>query len=249
MNEPKPFASLSSGLLARKGNAKPAMRPHGFGQVGMGLDDLGWNDMGHGPDPEDGGPEHVPSSIAALTPAPRIVEHHDGESDYVDEAPAPAVHDQQREIAEHFGAEPQTEEVAEEDFDRPVLAVKQKPQPFDWFNEDEADAKAVEAADEVAEPVAHVADPVAEIVEPAPVVAEPVAAPKGPSKVVMPKIAARSQGKKAAFTLRLDAERHLRLRVACALTNRSAQNLVSEALEAYLAAIPGLDAIPADKAN
>ena len=46
MQEPKAFASLSSGLLARKGAARPAMRPQGFGQVGSGLEDLGWNDMG-----------------------------------------------------------------------------------------------------------------------------------------------------------------------------------------------------------
>ena len=45
MGEPKAFASLSSGLLARKGAARP-MRPQGFGQVGSGLEDLGWNDMG-----------------------------------------------------------------------------------------------------------------------------------------------------------------------------------------------------------
>ena len=48
----KPFASLSSGLLARKGAARPAMRPQGFGgQVGGGgnLEDLGWNDMGFEP--------------------------------------------------------------------------------------------------------------------------------------------------------------------------------------------------------
>src|SRR5690349_24816640 len=49
MSEPKPFASLSSGLLARKGAARPAMRPQGFGQVGGNLEDLGWNDMGFEP--------------------------------------------------------------------------------------------------------------------------------------------------------------------------------------------------------
>ena len=47
--EAKPFASLSSGLLARKGAARPAMRPQGFGQVGNGLEDLGWDDMGFEP--------------------------------------------------------------------------------------------------------------------------------------------------------------------------------------------------------
>ena len=30
MSIPKPLASLSSGLLARKGGARPAMRPQGF---------------------------------------------------------------------------------------------------------------------------------------------------------------------------------------------------------------------------
>jgi hypothetical protein len=52
MGEPKPLASLSSTLLARKGQAKPAMRPQGYGSFGNpfnGQDDLGWNDMGHDP--------------------------------------------------------------------------------------------------------------------------------------------------------------------------------------------------------
>src|SRR5919202_1125430 len=66
MAEAKPFASLSSGLLARKGAAKPAMRPQGFGSFGGSLEDLGWNDMGQP------APEHVPSSVEALTPAPRL---------------------------------------------------------------------------------------------------------------------------------------------------------------------------------
>ncbi len=76
MAETKPFASLSSGLLARKGAAKPAMRPQGFGSFGSSLEDLGWNDMGHAPgalhDISEAHelPEHVPSSIEALTPAP-----------------------------------------------------------------------------------------------------------------------------------------------------------------------------------
>ena len=45
--EAKPFASLSSGLLARKGAARPAMRPQGFSHYGQPGDDLGWNDMGY----------------------------------------------------------------------------------------------------------------------------------------------------------------------------------------------------------
>lgn len=52
IGQPKPFASLSSTLLARKGTARPAMRPQGFGGFGalQTQDDLGWNDMG---DPHD----------------------------------------------------------------------------------------------------------------------------------------------------------------------------------------------------
>jgi hypothetical protein len=46
--------------------------------MGVSMEDLGWNDMGHAPQAPaaaeeryDPRPEHVPSSIAALTPAPR----------------------------------------------------------------------------------------------------------------------------------------------------------------------------------
>jgi hypothetical protein len=50
-------------------------------------------------------------------------------------------------------------------------------------------------------------------------------------------------GKRAAFTLRLERERHLRLRLACAIRNQSAQNMVTEALDAFLANVPELDAV------
>lgn len=45
--------------------------------------------------------------------------------------------------------------------------------------------------------------------------------------------AAGSRGT-AAFTLRLDSERHLRLRLLCALSHRSAQKLLIEALDELL---------------
>ncbi len=59
--ELKPFASLGATLLARKGGAKPAMRPQLAAIDGMGgeqaartiaddLEDLGWNDMGQDDD-------------------------------------------------------------------------------------------------------------------------------------------------------------------------------------------------------
>lgn len=49
---------------------------------------------------------------------------------------------------------------------------------------------------------------------------------------------ALADGRNAAFTLRLDAERHLKLRMACALENRSAQQIVTEALDKLLAGLP-----------
>ena len=46
---------------------------------------------------------------------------------------------------------------------------------------------------------------------------------------------------KAAFTLRLDAERHLKLRLAVAVTRRSAQQIVTQALDEYLDNLPEID--------
>jgi predicted HicB family RNase H-like nuclease len=48
---------------------------------------------------------------------------------------------------------------------------------------------------------------------------------------------------KAAFTLRLEAERHLKLRLACAVTGRSAQQLVTEALDQLLQSRPEIGAL------
>lgn len=190
MSEPKPFASLSSGLLARKGAAKPAMRPQGFGQLGSGIEDLGWNDMGHLPSVgfagyEDDEPrEHVPSSIAALTPAPKAQDLH-----VEDAAPLePPVIEQQRTIAATFAPEAEAPK-----------AVKQQ---------------------------------VVTTVVPAPVVVLPTRPRQAPGTKA-----------KAAFTLRLDPDQHLKLRLACAVLHRSAQQIVSEALETYLNAVPELDAL------
>jgi len=188
IHEARPYASLSSGLLARKGTAKPAMRPQGY--TG-GFDDLGWNDMG-GAAADQGSSlpapaEHVPSSIAALTPLPRS-----------DDNPVAA---QQRAIAESFENEIEEAAVAE-----------------------------VAQAAEVAE--------VAVAIERVP--ADVVPLPKRPVRV-----ASVAAGRKAAFTLRLDADRHLKLRLACAVTGRSAQQLVAGALDDFLATVPEIDALAA----
>lgn len=134
MAQAKPLASLSATLLARKGHARPAMRPQGFSGF-AGVDDLGWNDMGQ--------PSEVPQVVT-----------------------------QRAELQERIAA--------------PAVAVT-------------------------------------------PMRAERIA-----------RQAAAKDGK-CAFTLRLDAERHLRLRLATAVANRSAQALVSEALDTFLQTMPEVE--------
>lgn len=162
LGQAKPFASLSSGLLARKGAARPAMRPQGFASLAptqQQLEDLGWNDMGAEP--------------AALP-----------------EQPAPEVEKP------------------------PVLVAR------------EALVQAVEAP--VEEPMAP------------PVAVRPV------SVATATRLSRETaHAGRAAFTLRLDAERHLRLRLASALANRSAQQIVGEALDRFLTAMPEVDALAA----
>ena len=202
--EAKPFASLSSGLLARKGAARPAMRPQGFGQVGNGLEDLGWNDMGFEP------------------PKPAVTdrdEDHDAFGDDVVEHPRAhptgltpvqsPVHEQQAEIVERLN-------------------------DFDEAPDDEVDETA-----ELYEPDAEDVPPTVEV-KAAPMIVPAPAARRAPR----PRAAPGSKGK-AAFTLRLDPDRHLKLRLACAVDGRSAQQLVTDALDQLLDRMPEVDGLAA----
>jgi hypothetical protein len=211
--EPKPFASLSSGLLARKGGARPAMRPQGFGQIGGNLEDLGWNDMGFDP--------------PKPAPAPRDLEH-DAFGEPIADHPVlnghagltpihSPVHTQQAEIVDRFNG----------------------------ANEDHED----ECVDETAETY----DPEGELQEQpiakAPAFEVPVLSTPAPVVRRSPKPRAAPGSKaKAAFTLRLDGERHLKLRLACAVSGRSAQLLVTDALDQFLSGMPELEAM-AEKAK
>ncbi|SFF98863.1 hypothetical protein SAMN05518801_10526 [Novosphingobium sp. CF614] len=58
------------------------------------------------------------------------------------------------------------------------------------------------------------------------------------NRVMAPAAVASPESRRTAFTLRLDAERHFRLRMAGVVLNRSAQVLVTEALDKYLSEIP-----------
>lgn len=165
MNDPKPFASLSPSLLARKGGARPAMRPQlqpmqQFHEAtARALEtDLGWNDMGHDQNDAD--------NIAPVMVGGEVVPIHAS-------ADMPHVLHQQAELAERL----------------------------------------VQSA--------------------------------APVKETSRRRSALADGRKAAFTLRLDAERHLNLRLACTLSNRSAQQLVTEALDNLISALPDVAGLAA----
>ena len=225
-SEPKTFASLSSGLLARKGAARPAMRPQGFGQGGGSLEDLGWDDMGFEP------PRAV---VAALRD-----DKHDAFGEEIEEQPLrnpvaaltpvqSPVHNQQAEIADR---------------------LSEVPEDYSDDGEDEADETA-----ELYEPEAE-ASVEAEVEEPVvddtPAVAMP-ALVRAPMSIAAARRSLKTRAApgskaRAAFTLRLDPERHMKLRLACAVDGRSAQMLVTDALDALLASMPEIDAM-ASKAH
>jgi hypothetical protein len=171
MNEPKPFASLSPTLLARKGGARPAMRPqlqpmpqfheNAARQI---EDDLGWNDMGHDVVPEV--PQQREADIVTLKPSASLLPPR------VPEPAVPEVVRQQAAIAK----------------------------------------RVVEHA---------------------------------PKASVGERRSALTDGRRAAFTLRLDAERHLKLRLACTIANRSAQQIVTDALDQFIASLPDVATLAA----
>jgi len=198
------------------------MRPQGFGQGGGALEDLGWDDMGFEP----------PKAVAS----PLRDETHDAFGEELEEQPLrnpvaaltpvqSPVHSQHAEIAGRLSGS--AEEYSDE-------------------GEDEADETAElydpEALDE--EPPVEVEAMEAETVaEPAPAPVRLAASRRAPRA----RSASGSKGR-AAFTLRLDPDRHLKLRLACAVGGRSAQLLVTDALDALLDSMPQLNAMAA-KAN
>ena len=64
-------------------------------------------------------------------------------------------------------------------------------------------------------------------------------------KPVRKRQSALKRGKRAAFTLRLDQERHLKLRLAATMQETSAQELVTKALDALLAEMTELETLAA----
>ena len=267
MSDPKPFASLSSGLLARKGAARPAMRPQGFSSPSSGLEDLGWNDMG-----QESGHDH-----AGLTPlAPVAPEARHENEDQVVEHPrnapglglspvASPVHSQQAELAERLAD-------SDEDFDEEFDETAEPYEPeagsgsFNGFDLSEAEEepetefrvqfKGGKKPLDLGPPVEAPVQRIVEFAQPEPEPEEDVlelvegVAPvtDAPAQPVPPVVQAPAGKSKAAFTLRLDPQRHLKLRLACAVRGGSAQQLVTDALDRLLASMPELDEL-ADKAR
>lgn len=170
----KPMASLSSTLLARKGQARPAMRPQGYASLAPAaqLEDLGWDDMGSQPQATE------PTPIdPALTP--------------VAKAPPPPVLVAREVLRQELAAAPDVEVAP----DAPVEAPRA------------VASVSVATAGRLQRETAH----------------------KG----------------RAAFTLRLESDSHLKLRLASAITHRSAQQLVSHALDQFLLTLPEVDGLVA----
>lgn len=216
MGEPKPLASLSAGLLARKGGARPAMRrqPLGSGPAtmnSMGYDDLGWNDMGYDVDPDQSA---EPARLVDLKPLlTGSVPAHNAEAEHaVDDSAG-------HELVPEYGAEFAAERAGLSD-----------DYGADQFEAEAPDVpEVVRQQESLIERVAAVARKVEARPEPA------------PKKEKAPR-ALRAR-EKAAFTLRLDAERHLRLRLASAVTNRSSQVILTDLLDEYLSSLPEIDAM------
>ena len=200
MNDPKPLASLGPSLLARKGTAKPAMRPQAPGFTAanaktapQSLEDLGWNDMGE----DDLAADHS-AEVLQLTPAPH-------------------------------------NPVAEAKTD------KGSPKPKVRTMHEELEARLAESGQDAAPAI-----PMRKREVLAAEVTRPKAVPKATVRSETPvERSSSSFSRRAAFTLRLDAKRHLKLRLASTVRNRSAQQLVTEALDRFLNDIPEIEALAA----
>ena len=262
MAEIKPLASLSSGLLARKGAAKPAMRRQGLSAFSSNdtpmpdfQDDLGWNDMGYDVDPqheknaEPVDAEALKNANPLMGAVPEVVRQRDDLADRLKAS----------DTAAHAAGEMHRPDDAPLKQDSPD-------EPEDLISETDVDT---DTQPSFRETLSSTGAPIALENSPLAVKKSAVRTPSdmpahlpvhdesdhaADSEASLPaikavprprstkaKAPATSPGKRAAFTLRVDPERHLKLRLACALGNVSAQQFVTDALDAYLKTVPELD--------
>ncbi|MGB7373824.1 hypothetical protein [Pontixanthobacter sp.] len=266
------FASLGPGLLARKGGARPAMRRQvavlpGAGGDTQNLEDLGWNDMGEDADEGANAAYQRTGDVLRLSPATAggddaVVEDDSGElpsnqpaqsgghaeiaaPDAVEAAldtpllaKKPNVLRQQEEIAQRIDARP----AGQADTAPPLRrsgAAASLPDPAP-VSGPTPDPDAAPSSEPAATSAALVSGPASE--QKVPQISEQTARKTRSKRVRRP---ALERGKRAAFTLRLDAQRHLKLRLACTLRNRSAQQLVTEALDQLLGQMNDVDTLAA----
>ncbi len=224
------YASLGPTLLARKGGAKPAMRPQlaplpaNSAEIAAladeQLEDLGWNDMG-GDDADPAVSEYPLASpendliveplrgadvvsITSRSAAPAAA----NEDTLIGGSPV-VLRQQKRlaiEIPQEFGG---------------VLPGSEN-HDHDCASYDEADQLLLRKKEGAQ-------------------TASTTAKTYGRTK----KDAASLSGRRAAFTLRLDADRRMKLRLASTMQNTSAQALVTEALDRLLDDFDDLDALVA----
>ena len=227
------FASLSSTLLARKGGAKPAMRPQSavLGPVdgvaaAANLEDLGWNDMG-----EDA-PVQQAAEVAATPRAALGGSASLSESSLIKKPALPPI--DEREFVEG------DEDYAAEDQSNRVVSLN----PLQSKDTGASHNQVRESLDRIANQLEGRQPVEADIEDNEDF--EEECAEEAPAPVVLPKAVkpaparskAAAKGKRAAFTLRLDPERHLMLRLACTVRGSSAQQLVTDALDGLLAEMP-----------
>ncbi len=247
MAEPKPIASLSAGLLARKGAARPAMRRQTNLPGGdlYGFEDLGWSDMGDVVDPQDD-----------ITELGRAAAHYLSPMGHAHAETQASVAQQLDAVVERAIAEPAGSALAERaEPAMPVVRLQQQAIVAALSPAPDVVAPAETHLPVAAEPVASeavAAEPVASeavAAEPVAVLAKPVAGFAGvTAKQVPAKSGARAQaGSRGnfAFTLRLDPARHLRLRIASAANNRSTQQILINLIDDYLSERPEIDAFAA----
>lgn len=222
------YASLGPTLLARKGGAKPAMRPQlpvltDSAEVAKladeQLEDLGWNDMG-----EDAEPGAAAAIVVPIDPATPF--------DPAAVTASPIVRRQQRRLEERVLA------------DAVMTGPEDCPEDYEAELEDEVDAE--EGFDAAYAPL-HSDEPDEPDMADEPVAASvPVLAARAKKPAKAPKTeSVAATGRRAAFTLRLDPERHLKLRLAATMRGVSAQALVTDALDAMLGEFEELNVIAA----
>ena len=215
------FASLGPTLLARKGGAKPAMRPQltplpqdmaGLAALAEEqLEDLGWNDMGTDRDGLDAEAPLLSTKPAVKPASTPLSPAEPGEKTSANDGPK-----------SETGAQ--------------VVSLKAHPSRRAAANEDHLDADRGPDADQqqhLKSRVATAAENTALIkTRPAKRTKKGVAQESGPTK-----------GRRAAFTLRLDTDRHLKLRLAATMQGVSAQSLVTQALDTMFDDIEALDTL------